>query len=79
MMKSDDGYSPKSGYLEGALKAIDDLRADTMPDYDFFELDQLLDSSDMAVGDWNRIGEVIATRYGEYDGFVILHGTDTMS
>jgi L-asparaginase len=39
----------------------------------------LLDSSDMAVDDWNRIGEEIAKRYDKYDGFVVLHGTDTMA
>ena len=79
MIKGEDGYRPKVGYLEGALRDIEDLSKDGMPDYDLIELDPLLDSSDMAVGDWNRIGEEISSRYDDYDGFVILHGTDTMA
>jgi L-asparaginase len=42
-------------------------------------MNPLLDSSDMAVNDWNKIGEEIANRYDEFDGFVVLHGTDTMA
>ena len=79
MIKGDDGYHPQVGYLKGALADIEDLNKDGMPDYDLFELDPLLDSADMAVDDWNRIGEEIALRYDDYDGFVILHGTDTMA
>lgn len=79
MVKSENGYMPKEGYLEGVLKTIADLKAPEMPEYDFYEMSPLLDSSDMAVDDWNRIGEEIAKRYNSYDGFVILHGTDTMA
>lgn len=79
MIRSDKGYLPKEGYLETALLEISDLRNEKMPDFDLFEMSPLLDSSDMAVGDWNRIGEEIASRYDLYDGFVVLHGTDTMA
>ena len=33
----------------------------------------------MTVSDWNRIGGLIAENYDAYDGFVVLHGTDTMA
>lgn len=79
MVRTLMGFSPKSGYLQRVLDKIDDLRAEGMPTCDLIELDPLLDSSDMAVDDWNRIGEVIAAHYDNYDGFVILHGTDTMA
>ena len=79
MVRTLMGFSPKAGYLQTVLDKIDDLRAEGMPAYDLIELDPLLDSSDMAVDDWNRIGEVIAEHYDNYDGFVILHGTDTMA
>ena len=39
----------------------------------------LLDSSDVAVREWNQMGRAIADRYDDYDGFVVLHGTDTMA
>lgn len=41
--------------------------------------DPIIDSSNMMVDDWIRLGRIIEQKYNEYDGFVILHGTDTMS
>ena len=38
-----------------------------------------LDSSDITPDDWQRIAEIIESVYAHYDGFVILHGTDTMA
>lgn len=38
-----------------------------------------IDSSDMSLDSWRQIVEVIQTNYSKYDGFVILHGTDTMA
>lgn len=33
----------------------------------------------MTFDDWIRIGKDIQKAYNQYDGFVILHGTDTLS
>lgn len=38
-----------------------------------------IDSTNMRPADWLRITEVIRENYDTHDGFVILHGTDTMS
>lgn len=38
----------------------------------------LLDSTDLVPQDWCRIAAAVLERYGDFDGFVILHGTDTM-
>ena len=38
-----------------------------------------IDSSDMEPALWSRIVSIIEESYERYDGFVILHGTDTMS
>ena len=38
-----------------------------------------IDSTNMRPADWLRIAEVIRENYDAHDGFVILHGTDTMS
>lgn len=38
-----------------------------------------IDSSDMSPEMWGRIVEIIHSNYDKYDGFVILHGTDTMA
>jgi L-asparaginase len=40
---------------------------------------ELIDSSDMHPGYWIEIAKKIKEEYQKYDGFVILHGTDTMT
>ena len=38
-----------------------------------------IDSTNMRPADWLRIAQVIREGYGDHDGFVVLHGTDTMA
>ena len=38
-----------------------------------------IDSTNMRPRDWLRIKDVIVESYEDYDGFVVLHGTDTMA
>ena len=38
-----------------------------------------IDSTNMRPSDWMRIGDAIVKSYDDYDGFVVLHGTDTMA
>ena len=38
-----------------------------------------IDSSDMEPSLWSKLVEIIYKNYDKYDGFVILHGTDTMA
>ncbi|KAI0222932.1 L-asparaginase [Lamellibrachia satsuma] len=47
--------------------------------YCVYEYDPLLDSSNMTVDDYAQLALDIKANYGHFDGFVILHGTDTMS
>ena len=79
MIPSERGYIPSSGAFRQLLRAIPDLYWDAMPEWDVVEFDPLLDSSDVAVREWNQMGRAIAERYDDYDGFVVLHGTDTMA
>jgi lysophospholipase len=46
--------------------------------YTIIEMDPLLDSSCMNANNWVTIAQVVEEKYHFYDGFVILHGTDTM-
>lgn len=48
-------------------------------DIDTITFDPPIDSSDMEPGMWSRIVTTIEKSYDQYDGYVILHGTDTMS
>ncbi|XP_037937308.1 L-asparaginase-like isoform X1 [Teleopsis dalmanni] len=47
--------------------------------YHITEYDPLLDSSNMTMLDWARIAKDIYQSYETFDGFVVLHGTDTLS
>lgn len=38
-----------------------------------------IDSSDMRPENWKLLAKTIEENYGKYDGFVVLHGTDTMA
>ena len=46
---------------------------------DSYTFDPLIDSSDVEPAMWQRLACVIRDRYADYDGFLVLHGTDTMS
>jgi len=46
---------------------------------DFYSFPKIKDSADISLEDWQSIGSYIWEHYTLYDGFVILHGTDTMS
>ena len=48
-------------------------------DIDHHQFTTPIDSSDMNPGYWGQIVKVIAENYPDYDGFVVLHGTDTMA
>ena len=79
MTRTENGYAPESGRFRAALDTIADLHAPEMPEWEFAELSPLLDSSNMTVREWNHIAALVAREYDGYDGFVILHGTDTMA
>ncbi len=44
-----------------------------------YSFNPLVDSSDMNPEIWVQLVTIIETNYNNYDGFVILHGTDTMA
>ena len=46
---------------------------------DTHTFDPPIDSSDMSLDHWTRLVDIIEAHYADYDGFVILHGTDTMA
>ena len=46
---------------------------------DSYTFSPLIDSSDVEPKLWIALVDLIESKYDEYDGFVILHGTDTMA
>lgn len=53
--------------------------ADHLPTYTLHAYAKPIDSANATPQDWQRIGRDIASRYKDYDGIVVLHGTDTMT
>lgn len=74
---------PKSG----VLRPMDlQLLKDQVPELQRMEVelgtisfDRPIDSSDMRPADWIRIATMIGENYDRFDGFVVLHGSDTMA
>lgn len=79
MKPTPSGYAPAPGYLEKQMTAMPELRDPAMPDYTIREYTPLLDSSNMTPDNWLQIARDIAEHHDHYDGFVVLHGTDTMA
>lgn len=79
MRRGEQGYAPAPGYLAERLAAMPELDDTALPVTGLEEFAPLLDSSDMGPADWERIARVLEARYAEFDGFVVLHGTDTLA
>jgi L-asparaginase len=79
MAQTKYGYAPKAGYLQSILSGMKELESDELPFFDLVEYNPLLDSSNISVEQWVKMAVDIKEKYDAYDGFVILHGTDTMA
>ncbi len=79
MKRTRAGYLPASGYLQEQMDEMPELRHPSMPLFHVHEYKPLLDSSNMTPKEWVAIARDIGGHYDDYDGFVVLHGTDTMA
>jgi L-asparaginase len=79
MKPSDKGFIPEPGYFSEQIKKLPELAYPDMPEVTMHEYENLLDSSNITPDDWYRIATDIETNYNDYDGFIVLHGTDTMA
>lgn len=72
---------------DGILEPFDfEQFVDLMPELKSFKYNfsvcsfvELIDSADMHPRHWVTIAQIIAENYADYDGFVVLQGTDTMA
>ncbi len=78
MTKSAHGYVPMQNFTS-VLAALLSKQGDSVPHYTLHEYATPIDSTNATPEDWQRIGRDIAARYHDYDGFVVLHGTDTLA
>lgn len=79
MRPSSQGYVPVAGFLSDTVAKMPEFHRQEMPNFTIHEYDSLIDSSDMSPLDWQQIADDIKDHYEQYDGFIILHGTDTMA
>lgn len=66
------------GYLTQQIRELPEMSRLEMPDFNIIEYDPLLDSSCMGPNEWGKIATHIEKYYYDYDGFVVIMGTDTM-
>ncbi len=78
MLKDPLSGSLKPINFQKIMKQIPEIR-DLGFHIDAVSFDPPIDSSDINPDTWIRLAKIIEQRYKEFDGFVILHGTDTMA
>ena len=79
MRPTPQGYAPEAGYLGRTMAAMPEFSSPDVPDYVIREYEPLLDSSNMGPKEWLAIARDIAASYADFDGFIVIHGTDTMA
>lgn len=78
MAKDYETASLKPFDFDNLLKHIPELSL-IDSDISFTGFEKPIDSSDMNPEHWKELAQIVKDNYEKYDGFVILHGTDTMA
>jgi L-asparaginase type I len=71
------GLMPVAGLFKSQLLSTLDVLKDVH--LELIEYEKLIDSSDICLEHWQQMVKDVADNYEEYDGFIIIHGTDTMA
>ena len=71
-----NGLEPIPGLFRSQLATLEPANG---VEIELIEYEQLIDSSDIRLEHWQRIIHDVADNYELYDGFVVIHGTDTMA
>jgi L-asparaginase len=78
MMKNFETGALKAFNFSKLLQRIPELKQLDC-DIETISFETPIDSSNINPGDWIKIAEIIEENYTSFDGFVVLHGSDTMS
>jgi len=78
MIREDEQGSLKAFNFDELLSKIPEIK---LLDHkiDTLSFDQPIDSSDFGLIQYRELAQIIYNQYSNYDGFVVLHGSDTMS
>jgi hypothetical protein len=79
MTVQNGSLTPLKGYLPECISKMPEVHDPSMPELDVLEYDPLIDSSNVGPDDWASLATHVRDNYYDYDGFVIIHGTDTMA
>ena len=79
MKKVNGRYLPIPNFLQELMADNPAFHHPDLPEYTIHQYKPLFDSPDMSPSDWSKIARDICDHYHEYDGFIVLHGTDTMA
>lgn len=80
--RPDGSLAPATQFLSDEIRSMEELKHSSQGepiDFELIEYDPLLDSSDMTPQAWVKIATDIERRYVDFDGFIVLHGTDTLA
>jgi len=78
MIKNPETGSLQPFNFDGVYEQIPELKRFHYA-LDFHCFDPLIDSSNMHPDHWVQLADVIEKNYASFDGFVVLHGSDTMA
>ncbi|MGQ7847325.1 asparaginase [Granulosicoccus sp. 3-233] len=78
MRPTADGYRPLEGFGAMLQQTLNNGSA-KVPIFEVVELAELIDSSNLQPFHWTAIANELLARWDDFDGFVVLHGTDTMA
>lgn len=79
MRPSETGYAPARNLGSLLHERLPELDMPSMPDWELIEYDQLLDSANATPADWYKLAALIHENRDRFDGFIVIHGTDTLA
>ncbi len=79
MARAEDGFRPMTGFEDVLRRLLREQVAAGLPDFDVVALAEPIDSANLQPSHWSALARELVTRWQAYDGFVLLHGTDTMA
>ena len=78
MVRNPETGALRPADMEAFKAAVPELEAGEAQ-VEMLAFDPLIDSSDVVPENWALMARTVYEHYDQYDGFVVLHGTDTMS
>ena len=73
------GIQTADGVAPASIEVLADILPNVEASVTIESFGRILDSSSIVPDDWVEMAKIIGQRYDDYDGFVILHGTDSMA